>query len=152
MSLVLDNIGLFLMSVPFRTSDAAGIGKVYLCGITATPPHPKLQKTALGSLETVEWEYAKDTLELVKKLKEEGHTIYSIELSEKAEDFEAVDYPSGVVLVIGNEIDGVNKEVMKISDKIVQIPMHGIKNSLNVASAYAIISYEATRKFRKLIR
>lgn len=150
---VLDNIrSVFNVGSIFRTSDAAGIGKVYLCGITATPPHPKLQKTALGSLETVEWEYAKDTLELVKKLKEDGHTIYSIELAENAEDFETVDYPKGVVLVIGNEIDGVNKEVMEISDKIVQIPMHGIKNSLNVASAYAVISYEATRKFRKLIR
>jgi tRNA G18 (ribose-2'-O)-methylase SpoU len=74
---VLDNIrSVFNVGSIFRTSDAAGIGKVYLCGITATPPHPKLQKTALGSLETVEWEYAKDTLELVKKFKEEGHKFY----------------------------------------------------------------------------
>ncbi|MEI6886672.1 MAG: RNA methyltransferase [bacterium] len=146
---LLDNIrSTFNVGSIFRTSDASGISKIFICGITAYPPNPKLQKTALGSLESVEWEYSKDTIEKVKELKQQGYIIYSVELDPNAIEYDKVEYPEKTVLVMGNEINGVDKEILKISDKIVQIPMNGIKESLNVATSFGIVAYESTKKYR----
>ncbi|MEI6462225.1 MAG: RNA methyltransferase [bacterium] len=147
---LLDNIrSTFNVGSIFRTSDASGISKIFICGITAYPPNPKLQKTALGSLESVEWEYSKDSIEKVKELKEQGYTIYSVELSPVAVQYDKIEYPEKTVLVMGNEINGVDKEILKISDKIVEIPMNGIKESLNVATSFGIVAYESTKSYRK---
>jgi 23S rRNA (guanosine2251-2'-O)-methyltransferase len=105
----------------FRTADGAGSCEILLCGISPTPEHLKVGKTALGATETVAWKYFKTTQEAITYLKEKG-------------------------IVLGHETEGVNRDILEKSDKIVSIPMRGSKNSLNVASAAAIILYEITRK------
>lgn len=146
---LLDNIrSTFNVGSIFRTSDASGISKIFICGITAYPPNPKLQKTALGSLNSVEWEYSKDSIEKIIELKKLGYKIYSVELDPKAIAYDNVNYPEKTVLVMGNEINGVDKKILEISDKIIQIPMNGIKESLNVATSFGIVAYEATQKYR----
>lgn len=145
-SVLLDNIrSIYNVGSIFRTSDAAGINKIYLCGISATPEHPKLVKTALGADKSVEWEYNISAFDTVKRLKSIGHTIYSVELTEGAIDFRTAEYPDGTVLVFGHEVDGVDKDILAISDKVIMIPMLGIKESLNVATSYGIVAYEALR-------
>lgn len=143
---LLDNIrSIYNVGSFFRTADGAGISKLYLCGITATPEHPKVAKTALGATYFVTWEYAKDSLDTVRNLKKNGYTIYSIELGQDAEYYDKVLYPDKTVLVFGHEVDGVNPEILKISDKCVMIPMRGKKESLNVATSCGIVAYESTK-------
>lgn len=141
---ILDNIrSAFNTGSIFRTSDAAGITKLYLCGITPYPPHIKLEKTALGALESVPWEYAKETMTVVKMMKEQNIPVYAVELDSRAKHYAQIEYPDRFALVMGHELLGVSEEVLDASDKIVQIPMHGIKNSLNVAVSYGIVVYES---------
>ncbi len=141
---VLDNVrSAFNTGSIFRTSDAAGITKLYLCGITPYPPHLKLQKTALGTLDTVSWEHCLSSIEIVKKMKDERIPVISVELDDRAVPFNEFSYPNKMCLVMGHELMGVNQEILDISDQIVQIPMHGMKNSLNVAVSYGIVIYES---------
>lgn len=145
-SVILDNIrSLYNVGSFFRTSDGLGISKLYLTGITATPDHPKLAKTSLGAEKSVTWEYHKDVIELINKLKLDGMRIISIETGENAIDLDKFEFQDNDVLVFGHEVDGVNKEVLELSDAIVKIPMQGIKESFNVASSFAIVAYVATK-------
>ena len=108
--------------------------KIYLCGITATPPHKDIQKTALGATESVLWEYVEDTLQLVKKLKQDGIHVISIEQAENSimlNDFEDKK-DTAYALVFGNEVKGVQQDVVSISDSIIEIPQYGTKHSLNM--------------------
>jgi len=143
---LLDNVrSAFNTGSMFRTADAAGVTKMILSGITPYPPHNKLQKTALGALESVRWEYVEDVLSAVQKLKEQGIPIISVELDPRAVSYDTFAYPDRFCLVMGHELMGVNEKILDISDHIVQIPMHGVKNSLNVAVSFGIVVYESIR-------
>ena len=140
----LNNIGSF-----FRTSDAFNVEKIYLCGITANPPHRDIQKTALGATETVNWEYRKDIVELIHELQKEGKHICTIEQTEKTVLLQNVhtlpDLP--MVLVFGNEVNGVNQAIVDLSDSVIEIPQFGTKHSLNVAVCAGIVLWEFSKRY-----
>ena len=140
----LNNIGSFL-----RTSDAFNVEKIYLCGITATPPHRDIQKTALGATESIEWEHTLSTLELVKNLKSQGVKICSIEQAEKTTFLQNVpSLPNEkYALVFGNEVDGVDQEVINASDYIIEIPQFGTKHSLNVSVCAGVVLWEFAKRY-----
>ena len=140
----LNNIGSF-----FRTCDAFNVEKIYLCGITATPPHREINKTAIGATESVIWEHRTSIVELVRKLKEEGVTIASIEQAEETlllQNTSQLNY-SKIALVFGNEVDGVDQEVINLSDHIIEIPQFGTKHSLNVSVCAGVVLWEFTKKY-----
>jgi tRNA G18 (ribose-2'-O)-methylase SpoU len=149
--IILDNIrSLNNIGSVFRTSDAFLIEKIYLCGITATPPHKDIHKTALGSTDTVAWEYAKNTLELVKKLKSENIKVISIEQAENAtmlNDF-VPKQKTTYALVFGNEVKGVSQDVVSSSDLILEIPQFGTKHSLNISVSCGIVVWDLFSKLK----
>jgi len=127
----------------FRTSDGAMIEKLYLCGYTPHPPKKEVLKTALGSQDSVDWEFVEDPVSIVKKLKTKGYTICSLEQTDNNipyYDLSKNNLP--VCLIVGNEITGVSQELIDLSDIAIEIPQYGIKQSLNVAVAYGIAVFE----------
>ena len=145
LTVVLDNVrSLNNIGSVFRTSDAFRVEHIALCGITATPPHREIHKTALGAEESVEWSYHEDTAECVRVLKDKGYRLYAVELAHDSlklgTDRVATDKP--VALVLGNEIDGVQEAVMELCDGYLEIPQAGTKHSLNVSCAAAIVIWE----------
>jgi 23S rRNA (guanosine2251-2'-O)-methyltransferase len=147
----LNNIG----SV-FRTSDAFRIKKIFLCGITATPPHRDIQKTALGATETVDWEYRKDLAELVKELKVTGNKVYAIEQAENSimlDEFSCNDIleNQNIALIFGNEVKGVAQEAINECDGVIEIPQYGTKHSLNIAVSVGIVIWDVFQKTRHLV-
>jgi tRNA G18 (ribose-2'-O)-methylase SpoU len=140
--LVLDNIrSLHNVGAIFRTADGVGLQKIWLCGITGFPPRVEIRKTALGAEERVPWEYARDTLSVVKRLKEEGYEIVILEQAEGAVAFENFFPARPVCLVVGNEVEGIADAVCALGDAAVEIEMRGIKNSLNVAVAFGVVAF-----------
>ena len=136
----------------FRTSDAFLIEKIYLCGITATPPHNDIRKTALGSTETVAWEYAENTLEVIKKLQIENTTVCAIEQAENAtmlDDFKPQQNRS-YALVFGNEVKGVQQAVVDASDIVIEIPQFGTKHSLNISVSCGVVVWDVFTKLKAL--
>ncbi|WP_337872775.1 RNA methyltransferase [Ignavibacterium sp.] len=132
----------------FRTSDAAMIEKLYLCGYTPHPPKKEILKTALGATESVKWEYVKDALSIIKELKNKGIKVCALELTENSRAYYELnknDFP--LALVVGNEISGVSQEILDHCDMAIEIPQYGIKQSLNVAVAYGIAVYELRKIF-----
>lgn len=125
----------------FRTADAAGVDKIYLCGITPTPPHEKISKTALGAETYVSWESCKQTWRLLAKLKEEGMSIVALEQTKESKDVFKFKPKFPLVLVLGNEVKGLSPKVLKYCDKKIAIPMYGRKESLNVAVAAGVALY-----------
>ncbi|RUA08314.1 MAG: TrmH family RNA methyltransferase [Flavobacteriia bacterium] len=148
---VLDNIrSLNNIGSVFRTSDAFLIEKIYLCGITARPPHKEIHKTALGATESVEWEYAEDTLALIEELKSTGIITVSIEQAEKStmlQDFH-IDRSKKYAVIFGNEVKGVQQEVVSASDYCVEIPQFGTKHSLNISVSCGVVLWDLFKKFR----
>lgn len=145
---VLDNIrSVFNVGSIFRSSDGAGsVEKIYLCGMTSPINNPKLDKTALGATEMVASEHYDTTQEALDELKAKNIPIYSIELTDDAEDFQKIEYPTELAIVFGHEKTGVDEEILKGCDKKIFIPMRGNKESLNVANCASIILYEITRE------
>jgi tRNA G18 (ribose-2'-O)-methylase SpoU len=134
----------------FRTSDGAMIEKLYLCGYTPHPPKKEILKTALGSTESVKWEYVKDPKDVVLKLKNEGVKICALELTSKSKHYYETspkDFP--LCMIVGNEITGVSQELIDLCDFSLEIPQYGIKQSLNVAVAYGISIFELRKVFDK---
>ena len=129
----------------FRTGDGAGIDKIYLCGITGHPDVPKaerkISKVALGAQDFIEWEYVKQSWRLVSKLKKEGYQIVSLEQTPQSINYTKFKPKFPLALIIGNEGKGVKKSLLKRSDKIIDIPMRGQKESLNVSVALGIVAY-----------
>lgn len=125
----------------FRTADSAGVGKLYLCGITPVPPHEKIAKTALGAENYVPWEYAKQTHKLIDRLKKEGYQILALEKTKDAENIFKLKPKFPAALVLGNEVKGLSPAIMKKCDKKIAIPMYGKKESLNVAVAFGVAAY-----------
>ena len=147
---VLDNIrSLNNIGSVFRTSDAFLIEKIYLCGITAQPPHKEIHKTALGATESVNWEYVEDTLELVKNLKKENVIVCSIEQAENStmlQDF-SIESHKKYAIVMGNEVKGVQQEVVSASDFCIEIPQFGTKHSLNISVSTGVVLWDLFKKF-----
>ena len=130
----------------FRTADAVGVAKIYLCGITPQPPHNKISKTALGAEKWVPWEYHKQTWRLIEKLKKEGYKVLALEKTKIAKNIFGIKAQNTqLVLVVGNEVLGLSPGVLKRSSGVVGIPMYGRKESLNVAVAFGIAVYALTR-------
>jgi tRNA G18 (ribose-2'-O)-methylase SpoU len=129
----------------FRTADALGIKKIYLCGITPCPPHQKISKAALGAENYIEWEYFKQTGKLIDKLKKEKIKIAVLEQSKKSISLQKFKPKFPLALVIGNEVRGISKSILKKADKIIEIKMKGKKESLNVSVAFGIAGYEISR-------
>ncbi|MFV8280188.1 RNA methyltransferase [Christiangramia marina] len=150
--IVLDNIrSLNNIGSVFRTADAFLIEKIYLCGITARPPHKDIQKTALGATETVAWEYVEDTLELVTKLQQEGKKVYAIEQAEDAvmlNKFEPLKDQTSAV-IFGNEVKGVQQEVVTASDAVIEIPQLGSKHSLNISVSTGVVLWDLFSKLQR---
>ena len=150
---VLDNVrSLNNIGSVFRTSDAFLVESVYLCGITATPPHREMQKTALGATESVEWHYFSDIADAVKSLKEQGVSIIAIEQAEGSvspENF-VVEPGKHYALVFGHEVRGVSQEVMDECDGCIEIPQYGTKHSFNIAVSAGIVLWELFKKFEKM--
>jgi len=150
--IVLDNIrSLNNIGSVFRTADAFLIEKVYLCGITATPPHKDIHKTALGATESVVWEYRKDTLDLVEELKTIGYQIISVEQVENAQMLNQFSVQKSVkyALVFGNEVKGVSQEVVSASHGILEIPQYGTKHSLNISVSVGIVVWDLWSKLNQ---
>ncbi|UNY99217.1 RNA methyltransferase [Zhouia spongiae] len=149
---VLDNIrSLNNIGSVFRTSDAFLIEKIYLCGITATPPHKDIQKTALGATESVEWEYVEDTLALVSELQENNIKVVSVEQAEDAVMLNNFipEQDRKYAVVFGNEVKGVSQKVVSASDMVVEIPQYGTKHSLNISVSAGVIIWDLFSKLSK---
>ncbi|WOC41197.1 RNA methyltransferase [Polaribacter sp. HL-MS24] len=142
---VLDNIrSLNNIGSVFRTSDAFLIEKIYLCGITAIPPNKDIHRTALGATESVDWEYVEDTLELVHKLKNEGVKVLAIEQAENSTKLNTFtpEKNEKYAIVMGNEVKGVQQEVVNASDLCIEIPQLGTKHSLNISVTTGVVLWD----------
>lgn len=148
---ILDNIrSLNNIGSVFRTSDAFMIEKIYLCGITAKPPHKEIHKTALGATESVDWEYTEDTLELVKELQNNNVKVVSIEQAENSimlQDF-VIKKGNKYAVIFGNEVKGVQQEVVTISDHCIEIPQFGTKHSLNISVSCGVVLWDIFKKIK----
>lgn len=149
--LVLDNVrSMHNVGSAFRTGDGFGIEKIFLCGITATPPHREIEKTALGATQSVDWQYIKETKEAIHILKNEGYKVYAVEQAEGSiflNDF-AVDTKDKYALVFGNEVHGVDEDVMDIVDGCIEVPQFGTKHSFNVSVTMGIVMWDLIKKLK----
>jgi len=148
---VLDNIrSLNNVGSVFRTSDAFLIEKVYLCGITATPPNKEIHKTALGATESVDWEYREDTLSLIQELQQQDVLVASIEQAENSVMLDEFipEKDKKVAVVFGNEVKGVQQKVVSASDFCVEIPQVGTKHSLNISVSCGVVLWDLFQKLR----
>lgn len=147
--LVLDNVrSLNNVGAVFRTADSFLLEAVYLCGITGTPPHKDIQKTALGATDTVYWKYFNSTLEAVAALKLLQFKVYAIEQAEQSQMLNTfqVEKHQKVAFILGNEINGVDQDVIDVCDGVIEIPQTGYKHSLNISIAAGIVSWEVYRQ------
>ena len=147
--LVLDNIrSMENVGSIFRTADAAGVKKIFLCGITPKPPRKEIDKAALGAVDFVEWEYCEDVKSEILELKTKGTNIIALEQNARSIPLSTFHpLPSTLALVVGNEVNGISKEILDLADQIIEIPMHGKKNSLNVSVATGIALFEIIKHF-----
>ena len=148
---VLDNIrSLHNIGSVFRTSDAFRVECIYLCGITAVPPHPEMHKTALGAEFTVDWKYVDNAIEAVDNLKKDGYTVYSVEQAEGSIMLEDIklDPNRKYAVVLGNEVKGVQQEVIDHSDGCIEIPQYGTKHSLNVSVTAGIVIWDLFKQLK----
>lgn len=137
--LILDNVrSMYNVGAIFRLADGLGVTKLYLCGITATPPRAEIHKTALGTETNVAWEYATEIKDQISEIKKRGYIVVALELTNTAIPLYDYKPTFPLALVVGHETDGVSHEVLKLADVHVQIPMRGHAHSLNVATACAI--------------
>lgn len=149
--LVLENIRSALnVGSAFRTADAFALEKIYLCGITATPPHREILKTALGATESVSWEFAQDAVNIVKSLREEGWEVWAVEQvleSVPLHEF-VLSANRKIALVYGNEVDGVEETTIEACTGALEIPQFGTKHSLNVAVCVGITTWEIVKQLK----
>ncbi|MEO1652536.1 MAG: RNA methyltransferase [Bacteroidota bacterium] len=147
--LVLDNIrSMHNVGSAFRTGDAFRVEKIYLCGITAQPPHREIQKTALGATESVQWEYREATADLLKELKNKGYRIVLVEQIENGtylHDFQ-VQAGEAYAFVFGNEVQGIQESLLELGDIFLEIPQYGTKHSLNITVSMGIVIWDFLSK------
>jgi len=145
--IVLQNIrSLFNVGSIFRSADVFKIDKIFLCGYTGYPPRDQISKTALGAQDWIPWEKARQTPTLLKKLKKQGFQIVALETGKKTKPLPKFKPKFPIALVLGNEVKGLTKNVLDIADEIVEIPMHGKKDSLNVSNAASVAMYDLNLK------
>lgn len=150
---VLDDVrSLHNIGSVFRTSDAFRVERVYLCGITAVPPHPEMHKTALGAEFTVDWKYVKHTVDAVRELRREGYVVYSVEQAEGSVMLNelTLDQSGKYAVVMGNEVRGVKQEVIDHCHGCIEIPQYGTKHSLNISVAAGIVIWELFNRIKPL--
>lgn len=150
-TIVLDNIrSLNNIGSVFRTADAFLMEQIYLCGITATPPHRDIQKTALGATETVNWKHFNSTLEAIELLKHQGYKIAAVEQTENSTFLNEFNINKNEkwALVFGNEVSGVDQVVINCCDVVVEIPQFGSKHSLNISVSAGVVLWEMQKKYR----
>jgi tRNA G18 (ribose-2'-O)-methylase SpoU len=149
---VLDNVrSTHNVGSVFRTADAFRIGKIILCGITATPPHKDIYKTALGATESVDWSYMESTADAIIVLKKDGYRIFAVEQADESvflEDFQP-DPEARLALIFGHEVSGVQEAVLPLVDGCIEIPQTGTKHSLNISVSAGIVLWEIARKLLK---
>ena len=146
---VLDNVrSLHNVGSVFRTSDAYRVERIFLCGVTAIPPSAEIHKTALGAEDSVEWQYFNDTREAVNLLHEEGYKVFSIEQVEGSTALQDLKLECGTkyAVILGNEVKGVQQEVVDMSDGCIELPQYGTKHSLNVSVTAGIVIWEFARQ------
>jgi 23S rRNA (guanosine2251-2'-O)-methyltransferase len=149
--LVLDNVRSALnVGSAFRTADAFALSGVYLCGITATPPHREIMKTAIGATESVDWKYFENTTAAVEHLKTAGYKVFAVEqVTEKIWLQEMqIQTGEGYALIFGNEVKGVSNEVLPLVDGCIEIPQFGTKHSLNISVSIGIVLWDLFKKMR----
>ena len=142
----MENVGSF-----FRTADAFRIEAIYLCGITARPPHREIHKTALGADESVDWQYFATTAEACEHLKSKGYRIFAVEQVEDSIMLDKFSAPRKSAYIFGNEVDGVDDAVLPYCEQAVEIPQQGTKHSLNVAVSGGILMYHLFENLKKLL-
>ncbi|WP_159799525.1 RNA methyltransferase [Flavobacterium sp. MK4S-17] len=147
--IILDDIrSLHNIGSVFRTADAFLIEKIYLCGITATPPNKEIHKTALGATDTVEWEYRKNVLNVIESLKQEQVSVWAVEQVENSvllNDF-TPETDTKYAVVFGNEVKGVSQDAIKLCDGTIEIPQLGTKHSLNISVSAGIVVWDIFQK------
>lgn len=147
---LLDNIrSAWNVGSMFRTADAVGLAGLYLGGVTATPPRPDLEKTALGATQTVPWDYWSDAVACARRLREGGLALVVLEQAPGAVDWEAAALPFPHCFVVGHEVHGVSPGLLALADVVVEIPMFGAKRSLNVAVSFGVLAYEVRRAWAR---
>lgn len=147
--IILDNIrSLNNIGSVFRTADCFRVEKIYLCGITATPPHRDIHKTAIGATETVDWEYRESALELVQELQKDTWACYAIEQTVDSIELNSFSPSEKVAIVLGNEVDGVQQEVVDACQGSIEIPQFGTKHSLNISVCTGIVVWDIFQKLR----
>lgn len=155
---ILENIrSLYNVGAIFRTSDGAGVKKIFLCGITGRPPSKEISKTALGAEKMIDFEYEEEARDVIRKLRKvEGVNkaskgkkveIIGVELCKNARNYWETSFNFPVALVFGHETEGISDEVLRMCDKVIFVPMHGKKESLNVEAAFSTVVYETVRKY-----
>lgn len=132
----------------FRTCDGFAVEKLYLCGITAQPPHKEITKTALGATESVDWEYHQDVVELVNQLKEDHYKVFLIEQTDNSIMLDQYQYQpqDKIAIVLGNEVFGVDEKLLPLCDGVIEIPQYGTKHSFNVTIAGGIVIWEIVKQ------
>jgi len=147
-TIVLDNVRSALnVGSVFRTSDAFLIENIILCGITATPPDKEIRKAALGSTDSVKWEFFENTIDAVNKLKTEDYHIIGIEQADKSTMLNDISLPKKpIAIIMGNEVNGVAQEVIDVCNAVIEIPQFGTKHSLNISVSTGIVIWELWKK------
>ncbi|MEN8815868.1 MAG: RNA methyltransferase [Nonlabens sp.] len=153
LTIVLDNVrSLNNIGSVFRSADAYRVEKIYLCGITAQPPHKDIRKTALGATETIEWEYVEDTIDVIHKLNDAGYTTCAIEQAERSQNLFNFSLQKGqkTAIVLGNEVKGVQQEVVDACKEVIELDQYGTKHSLNISVCAGIVIYDVFNKISLL--
>ena len=147
-TIVLDNVRSALnVGSVFRTSDAFLIENIILCGITATPPNKEIRKAALGSTDSVNWKYIKNTTDAVKQLIKEGYYVVGIEQADKSTKLNEFELPKKpIAIIMGNEVNGVDQQVIDLCNEVIEIPQFGTKHSLNIAVTTGIVIWDLWRE------
>lgn len=151
-AVMLDNVrSLYNVGSIFRTCDAALASELILTGFTPRPPRPEIEKTALGAVETVPWRYFKKIFEAIDSLKKEGYNIVAVEITDSSRSYDKLtrnDFP--LCLIIGNELTGIDNKVLSLCNDAIEIPMYGVKHSLNVGVATGIVLFEAIKIWKTI--
>jgi len=150
---ILDNIrSVWNVGSIFRTADSVALGGLYLCGMTATPPRPDIEKTALGATRSVPWDYWSDSVAAARHLKDQGLPLIALEQTERSVSWDSFDFPFPHCFIVGHEVNGVNEELLDLVDHVVEIPMAGVKHSLNVAVSFGVLAFEIRRRYLQALR
>ena len=149
-SVLLDDVrSLHNVGAIFRTADGVHLEKMFLCGITGTPPRAEIRKTSLGAEESVPWEFHQNPLPVIGELREKGYQIVVLEHTSASQDYRQAKYHFPLCLIVGHEFHGIRDELVEAADLAIEIPMHGIKQSLNVSVAFGVAIYEIISHWEK---